>query len=408
MTRKIQPVFLVGTGRCGSTMLSNMIREHADILSVSEFLVSVTDFAGRIPQAFPEGGCMDARQVWEVLAGLHPRQTVMLRHGVEMDEMLYPLAPTSRFSRPSGVPAILLTTLPHLTPDHDALFEELREYIMTFKPDLAIRQYERVFEWLRVRFRKKVWVERSGGSLRAVPRLAKSFPQARFVHIVRDGRDCAVSMSRHTGFRMMMACTIISQILGYDPYDTDQRKGVEELPDELYHLLPEHFNAEAFAKLDAPSTLFGHYWSGEMMRGLKTLAELSTDRVLTIHFENILAQPEPSLRRLLEFIDPTFVDEDWVQRAAATIRPVRSSWCKLPVGEQSALTDACLPGFQALINHGLEREPHAGPVSVPLFDRLRRRVSPVIALIKLVGFRPALAVAKAQSGWLRRAGGRSA
>src|SRR5215470_6199655 len=125
VTREIQPVFLVGTGRCGSTMLSNMIREHADILSVSEFLVSVTDFAGRIPQAFPEGGCMDARQVWEVLAGLHPRQTVMLRHGVEMDEMLYPLSPASRFSRQSGVPAILLTTLPHLTADHDAFFEEL-------------------------------------------------------------------------------------------------------------------------------------------------------------------------------------------------------------------------------------------------------------------------------------------
>jgi putative sulfotransferase len=279
---------------------------------------------------------------------------------------------------------------------------------MTFEPDLAIRQYERVFEWLRVRFGKKMWVERSGGSLRAVPRLAKSFPQARFVHIVRDGRDCAISMSRHPGFRMMMACTILSQILGYDPYDTDQRKGVEELPDQFYRLLPEHFNAENFAKLDAPSTLFAHYWSGEMMRGLKTLAELSADRVLTIHFEDILAQPEPWLRRLLEFMDPTLVDEAWVQRAAAMVRPVASSWRKLPVGEQSALTDACRPGFQALIDHGFDRELDAAPVSVPLFARLRRKVSTVIALTKFVGFRPALAVAKAQLGWLGRAGGRSA
>ena len=98
MKSTIQPVFIVGTGRCGSTMLSNMIRDHAAILSVSEFLVSVTDLGGRSAQAFPEGRLMDARQVWEVLAGLHPRQTVMLRHGIEMDEMLYPLAPTSRFS----------------------------------------------------------------------------------------------------------------------------------------------------------------------------------------------------------------------------------------------------------------------------------------------------------------------
>jgi len=127
VARKIQPVFIVGTARCGSTKLSNMLRDHAAILSASEFLVSVTDPGGRIPQAFPEGRLMDVRQIWEVLAGLHPRQTVMLRHGIEMDEIPYPLAPTPLFSPQSGVPAILLTTLPHLTADHDALFEELRD-----------------------------------------------------------------------------------------------------------------------------------------------------------------------------------------------------------------------------------------------------------------------------------------
>jgi putative sulfotransferase len=377
-------------------MLSNMIRDHADILSVSEFLVSVTDFAGRIPQAFPEGGWMNAHQVWDVLAGFHPRQTAMLRHGVEMDEMIYPLTPTSRFNRQTGVPAILSVTLPHLTPDHDALFEELHEYVMTFEPDLAIRQYERVFEWLRLRFGKKMWVERSGGSLRAVPRLAKSFPEAKFVHIVRDGRDCSISMSKHTGFRMVMACTIMSQILGYDPYDTDQRKGVEELPDQFYNLLPEHFSGEAFAKLDAPAALFGHYWSGEMMRGLKTLAGLPADSVLTIHFEDILAQPEPWLRRMIGFMDPSLVDEDWAQRAAATIRPVRSSWQALPDDEQSALTDTCAPGFQALSNYGFARHPDGVPASRPLLSRLRQKVSPAIALTKFVGVRPALAVAKSR------------
>jgi len=241
--------------------------------------------------------------------------------------------------------------------------------VLAFEPDLAIRQYLRVFEWLMARFRKKVWVERSGGSLRAVPRLAKSLPEARFVHILRDGRDCAISMSRHTGFRMMMACTIMSQILGYDPYDTDERKGVEELPDQYYRLLPEHFDAETFARLDAPPALFGHYWSGEVMRGIKTLAELPGERVLTIHFEDILACPEPCLRRLLEFIGPQFVDDNWIKRAAGLIRPVRSSWRTLPVPQQSALTEACGPGFQALADHGFGREPDDGTPAVPRFRR---------------------------------------
>ena len=397
MTRKLEPVFIVGTGRCGSTMLSNMIRDHAAILSVSEFLVSVTDLGGRIPQAFPQGGRMDGRQVWDVIAGLHPRQTLMLRHRIEMDEMLYPLAPTSAFSRQTGVPAILLTTLPHLTPDHDALFEELRRYVMTLEPDLPIRQYERVLEWLRERFGKRVWVERSGGSLRAVPRLAKSLPKARFVHIVRDGRDCAISMSKHTGFRMMMAGTIMSHILGYDPFDADQRNGVDELPEQFYRLLPENFSAEAFSKLDAPPTLFGLHWAGEMMRGVKALAELPAERVLTLHFEDILAQPEPWLRRLIEFIDPELMDEEWVPRAAATIRPVRSSWRSLPARERSSLTDACLAGFSALSDHRLQRKSDGPSVSVPRFGRFHRKLRAVAALTQSVGVRPLLALAKAQS-----------
>ena len=37
------PTFVVGAGRCGPTMLSNMLREHPDILSLSEFLSMVSD-----------------------------------------------------------------------------------------------------------------------------------------------------------------------------------------------------------------------------------------------------------------------------------------------------------------------------------------------------------------------------
>jgi putative sulfotransferase len=224
------------------------------------------------------------------------------------------------------------------------------------------------------RFGKQVWVERSGGSLRAVPRLAKSLPEAKFVHILRDGRDCAISMSKHTGFRMMMACTVMSQILGYDPYDTDDRKGVEDLPDLYYRLLPEHFDAEAFARLDAPPALFAYYWSGEMMRGLKALSELPADRVLTIHFEDILSRPEPWLRRLVEFIGPEFVHGNWIGKAASMIRPVRSSWRTLPVAQQSVLTEACRPGFQALADHGFGRDRDA---AVPPVSRFSTQCSPV-------------------------------
>src|SRR5688572_8494150 len=101
-----EPTFIVGTGRCGSTLLSDVLRRHPDILSVSEFFTLVTDLGGRIEEAFPDGD-VDGRAVHAVVAGAHPKQTLMHRHDVAMSEVLY---------RPKDcldVPAILNTTLPH-------------------------------------------------------------------------------------------------------------------------------------------------------------------------------------------------------------------------------------------------------------------------------------------------------
>jgi len=374
MTRQIQPVFIVGTGRCGSTMLSNMLRRHRDVLSVSEFLVAVTDLGSRTAQAFPETE-IDAERVWSVLGTCPPKAALMLRRGIEMDEFLYSPGPPSRFSRESGVPAILLTTLPHLTPQADLLFDELRDFVMTLKPQRAVLQYRRVFEWLERRFAKKVWVERSGGSLRAVPRLAQSLPDARFIHIVRDGRDCAISMSRHTGFRMMMAATLMSTMLGYDPFDCENRTGTDDLPDYLHRLLPEHFDVNTFHTMDAPPALFGLHWSGEIRRGLAALAELPQERVLTLRFEDILADPIPRLRELIGFIDAELVDDEWVRSSAAMIRPVRSSWQKLPAAEQAALTGACQSGLAALSELCLDRE--AAERATPSAGRLPWHEAPV-------------------------------
>lgn len=260
-------------------------------------------------------------------------------------------AELQEFLKRCGEPAA-----PRPTAQPEALFDELREFVITLEPRRAIAQYRRVFEWLELRFARRVWVERSGGSLRAVPRLAESVPDARFVHIIRDGRDCAISMSRHTGFRLMMAATLMTAMLGYDPYDCDSRAGAEKLPGHLYQLLPENFDVEAFYTLDAPPALFGMHWSGEIRRGLAALAELPRERVLTLRYEDIQASPAPCLRRLIEFIDPSLLDEEWIQDSAAMVRPARSSWHHLPPEEQASLASGCRPGLAALTEYSVNPE----------------------------------------------------
>jgi len=335
-------------------MLSNMLREHPAVLSLSEFLVTIADFGGRISQAFPQVP-ITGSQVWSIIAGCHPKQTTLLRRHCEIDEMIYPLTPRSRFSRETGVPAIMFAALPHLTARHDVLFDELRAFVMTLDPAHAMRQYERIFEWLKQRFNRRVWVERSGGSLRAVPSLALRFPAARFIHIVRDGRDCALSMSRHHGFRLHAATQIMTAILGHDPFENNDRSRAWRLPPQLRRLLPEQFDTETFQNLNLPPALFGLHWSREIRRGITALAELPEDRVLTVHFENLLENPMFWLRKMASFIHPELVQEEWLRKAAAMLRSPRSSWKQLPARLRWPLALCCHGGVSALSQRGLGR-----------------------------------------------------
>ena len=217
-------VFVIGTGRCGSTLLSNMLRQHPQILSLSELFSFVSDLGCAIADAFPEGH-VSGPQLWAILAAQLPRQNLMLKHDVAMPEVLYRWQDgNSRFNAQTGVPAISQVCLPHLSDTPDTLFEQLQELVCSLPPAPIGVQYQRVFAWLAEQQGAPVWIERSGGGLRIVARLMQHFPNARFIHIVRNGSDTALSMSQHLGFRFVFAAFQLLEVLGVDPYVHPDRR----------------------------------------------------------------------------------------------------------------------------------------------------------------------------------------
>lgn len=321
-------------------MVSDFLRAHSGVLSLSEFFCFVTDFGGRIAESFaPEP--VDAAYTWRQIAGLHPKQTLMLRRGIAIPEVLW-----RRLD--DDVPAILQTTLPHLTPNADVLLRELETFVGTLPTAPIAEHYARIFAWLRLRFGRRLWVERSGGSLRLVRRLASAFPDARFVHIVRDGRACALSMSRHLGFRMALVAMQLTEILGVDPFESDDRTGCSDVPDELARFLPETFDADAFRRYEVPLPLCGHYWSGEIVAGVLELSELPAERVLTLRYEDFLARPSDTATRLAGFLGADCDDRDWADAMAARVRAPSSSVSALDPATRRDLDAACRPGFEAL------------------------------------------------------------
>jgi putative sulfotransferase len=329
-------------------MLSNMLREHPKVLSLSEFFALVYASYADPPDMFPSES-IDGRRFWGMVAVIGPFISFSLQHRVAASELLYPFdAPAARFSAQTGVPAILLTALPHLTEDYDALFDAVQAEVTTWPTASVGEHYKHLFGWLQANFGKCLWVERSGFSLTWAEHLRATFPDVRLVHVVRDGRDAALSMQEYLPLRLRLVMRSLSEILGVNPLESQDRSRVDRVPAAMRPFLPEHFDAEAFRAFRVPLPVFGAHWAHQIESGLKALNTVSADRLLTLRYEDFLIDPKGQLDTLAAFLGDDFVDEAWSTRCAAAVRPSRTTWRELPDEDARALTDACRPGFEQL------------------------------------------------------------
>ena len=334
------PVFIVGTGRCGSTMMSNVVRLHSRLLSLSEFFTSLAGRAFTLRE-------LDGERFWQLLTGLSPIAGKMLAKGGPMEEVLYGFGDGARFG-PHDVPPILVTALPHLTRDHEALYDEMAPFLRSGGRAPLGQHYRYLFEWLCRRFDRERVVERSGSSLLFVPALSRTFEGATFVHLYRDGRDAAISMQRHPFFRLSVRFAGLFERVGLDPYRPPFLFGTSRLYPLLEILTGRFLPIERWLAEPPSLEALGNYWSRTIMSGENFLDTLGHERVLRLRYEDILARPREELTRLMEFMGPEYADQDWLAQASLIPREPSSNWQKLPAGEQQRLTKACRPGLALL------------------------------------------------------------
>lgn len=114
---------------------------------------------------------------------------------------------------------------------------------------------------------KRRWADKTAFTILVFERLAKLFPQARFIHLVRDGRDVAAS------------------------------------------LLERRWRAPSGALFDQCASLSGAmtYWASIVSRGLKAEGAASLQgRVLRLRYEDLCADPCASLHRVCDFLGEAF------------------------------------------------------------------------------------------------------
>jgi len=165
--RRARLVFLLGSGRCGSTLIAQVLAHHADVGFISNIddRVAPLNLSGRannrIYRALPRG----RRRLGGVRAGVAPGFGLTPSEGYRLlDRQVSPLlsAPCRDLVAADG---------------HPWLADRLQHF----------------FEGRATAQRRSVFMHKFTGWPRA-GLLHRVFPDARFVHVVRDGRAVASSL----------------------------------------------------------------------------------------------------------------------------------------------------------------------------------------------------------------------
>lgn len=348
-----QPVpltFVVSSGRCGSTMLSRALHNHPDVLSASEFMHTMRAAMGGPLFAQPE---VSGQALWDGLCSSDPEvEEALLARSAGLTtpatlpaEFAYP--DTGRFRPETGIPWICYFVLPVLSEDPDALFDQLAGEVPGWPARAPADQYRAILEYLAGLLGRRVAVERSGGSALMMPGLLANYPDAGFVHLYRNGPDCALSMSKFLGYRKMIL-GIMATAAARLPEGTPWHE-VEEAAPEFKGMLTAPRDWDRIVSYPIPVSYFGNLWTWYITEAVNGLGKVPPERRLCLRYEKLVEDPRTELTRLAEFIDVP-ASSPWLDRVCGTVTGGRIGTAATELGPNAVddLRAACEPGEKML------------------------------------------------------------
>lgn len=242
------PVFIVGAGRSGTTLLYKLISLHPEVSFISQFDRSLpawlpSQFAGRFLRPFPSL----KRIFWFKDEG----------NAYFIDR------PLVKKIIPSPVEAERIYT----------------ECGLSVYPDEEVKDLEQTKKCMMARFTRmqrhgggRVIVSKRTSNNQRIRLLNSIFPQAKFVNVVRDGRAVAFSLGQ------------------VEWWHQHKLWWAEKTPGEL--------EQQGFSALE----VCARNWI-EDIEAIKTgLQDIDNNRVIDITYERLMDDPEMELARILEFI----------------------------------------------------------------------------------------------------------
>lgn len=254
-------VFIVGVPRSGTSLVYKLLCMHPDAAYISNWLrrfpsASALSAAVRLPARVPRL----AERAWFDRAGnayVYSSRRSLLRRAVPMPVEGEPVFDRAR-SDAGG------------SEEGEAYAEGLR------------RAFARILRFSG----GDVVLSKCIANNHRIPVLRRAFPGARFVHVIRDGRDVALSLARVDWWESSVV--------------------------RWYGGTPEQWRREG----NDPIDLCARTWVEELRVVEAALAEVPTDDVLTVRYEELLRRPGPVADDLRSFAGLP-ESPQWQERVAA-------------------------------------------------------------------------------------------
>ncbi|MEM6931810.1 MAG: sulfotransferase [Myxococcota bacterium] len=261
-----EPIVIFGTGRCGSTMLNDLLSRHGELAWLSKFNILFPDNPA-INRWF-----MRAVDIPFVGRRLHDR-----------------VSPSEAY------------------PFHERLHGGLAECCRDLGPrDIAASDVQKVREaWLanRTPKRNRLLVKFTGWP--RVGFVKRILPDARFVHIVRDGRAVATSLLRVPWWQ-----------------------GWRGPGEWRYGPLSESDQAIWEASGYSFAVLAGIEWRILMDAAEAAKAQLPPEQLLEVRYEDLCGDPDPVLDEIFSFLRLKRTAAFERARSSIRIRPSKKTWLK--------------------------------------------------------------------------------
>lgn len=320
--------FIVGTGRCGSTLLSKLLEHHPDAFVIHEL------FGGMDFDMLCDGQ-VSGTEFAAMLGRDHINSNLNIaRAGGDKEIVL------DKNSQALRIPKPMLATIPHWTSDVAGLMTEMIGWARSQKRQTTAEHFSALYDWLTAVFKKEFWIERSGGSAEYFPALRRAFPNGRYLHLHRDGAEVAMSMRNHAYF-----ATHVS--FYFSPPDE------QEMLSMIKNDFPRDRDPFLLRLQNKPSPeSFGQFWTLAICKLMSQVEYLGPDQYREFCFEDMHADPKATLKRVCSYFDIS-ADDSWIDRAVATIQPEAPSRVReLSVEERMKLQAAVMPGHVLLKRAG--------------------------------------------------------